>query len=128
MIYLQLVYDKDTFSTDDFMGSAEIDIQPLVSAATASESSSTSEPVQLGNQKASKEENRKACKEENPKASKEENQKACKEEASKEENTVARDGAIILEDGKVKQQIAVRLQNVESGILEIEIECMPLIQ
>ncbi|XP_057789979.1 probable ADP-ribosylation factor GTPase-activating protein AGD11 isoform X2 [Salvia miltiorrhiza] len=35
------VYDKDTFSTDDFMGDAEIDIEPLLSAARATESSST---------------------------------------------------------------------------------------
>ncbi|KAH6766506.1 Calcium-dependent ARF-type GTPase activating protein family [Perilla frutescens var. hirtella] len=35
-----LVYDKDTFSTDDFMGDAEIDIEPLLSAARATESSS----------------------------------------------------------------------------------------
>ncbi|KAL1535121.1 putative ADP-ribosylation factor GTPase-activating protein AGD11 [Salvia divinorum] len=94
-----IVYDKDTFSTDDFMGSAEIDIQPLVSAATATESSSISELMQLGNRK-----------------------------ASKEEKTLARDGAIILEDGKFKQEIAIRLQNVERGILEVELECMPLVQ
>ncbi|KAG6424841.1 hypothetical protein SASPL_115261 [Salvia splendens] len=95
----QLVYDKDTFSTDDFMGSAEIDIQPLFSAAKATEYTSISEPMELGNWK-----------------------------ASKEENTLVRDGAIILEDGKVKQEIAIRLQNVERGILEIELECMPLTQ
>lgn len=94
-----LVYDKDTFSTDDFMGSAEIDIQPLLSAAKATEYSSISEPMQLGNWK-----------------------------ASKEENTLVRDGTIILEDGKVKQEIAIRLQNVERGILEIELECVPLTQ
>ncbi|KAL1559558.1 putative ADP-ribosylation factor GTPase-activating protein AGD11 isoform X2 [Salvia divinorum] len=35
------VYDKDTFSTDDFMGDAEIDIEPLLSVARATESSST---------------------------------------------------------------------------------------
>lgn len=95
----QLVYDKDTFSTDDFMGSAEIDIQPLLSAAKATEYSSISEPMQLGNWK-----------------------------ASKEENTLVRDGTIVLEDGKVKQEIAIRLQNVERGILEIELECVPLTQ
>ncbi|XP_042068162.1 probable ADP-ribosylation factor GTPase-activating protein AGD11 isoform X2 [Salvia splendens] len=35
------VYDKDTFSTDDFMGDAVIDIEPLLSVARATESSST---------------------------------------------------------------------------------------
>ncbi|KAG6418640.1 hypothetical protein SASPL_120844 [Salvia splendens] len=37
----QDVYDKDTFSTDDFMGDAVIDIEPLLSVARATESSST---------------------------------------------------------------------------------------
>lgn len=36
---MQHVYDKDTFSTDDFMGDAEIDIEPLLAAAKATESS-----------------------------------------------------------------------------------------
>lgn len=99
MLALQLVYDKDTFSTDDFMGSAEIDIQPLLSAAKASEDSTVSEPMQLGNWK-----------------------------ASKEENTLVKDGLITLEDGKVKQEISIKLQNVERGVLEIELECVPLTQ
>ncbi|KAL0413545.1 UNVERIFIED_CONTAM: putative ADP-ribosylation factor GTPase-activating protein AGD11 [Sesamum radiatum] len=93
-----LVYDKDTFSTDDFMGDAEIDIQPLLSAAKASEASSISESTQLGKWKASK------------------------------ENTLVSDGVITLEDGRVKQEISIKLQNVERGVLEIELECVPLTQ
>lgn len=93
-----LVYDKDTFSTDDFMGDAEIDIQPLVSAAKASESSSISESTQLGKWV------------------------ACKD------NTLVKDGVITLVEGKVKQDISLRLQNVERGVLEIELECVPLTQ
>ncbi|KAL9142489.1 hypothetical protein ABFS82_14G172800 [Erythranthe guttata] len=93
-----LVYDKDTFSTDDFMGDAEIDIQPLLSAAKASESSSINESTQLGKWKAS------------------------------HENTLVKDGVITLEDGKVKQEISIKLQNVERGVLEIELECVPLTQ
>ncbi|KAI8021917.1 putative ADP-ribosylation factor GTPase-activating protein AGD11 [Camellia lanceoleosa] len=93
-----LVYDKDTFTTDDFMGDAEIDIQPLVSAAKASESASLGEPMQLGKWVASK------------------------------DNTLVRDGVITLEDGKVKQEIILRLQNVERGVLDIELECVPLTQ
>ncbi|GMP60983.1 hypothetical protein CsSME_00023630 [Camellia sinensis var. sinensis] len=93
-----LVYDKDTFTTDDFMGDAEIDIQPLVSAAKASESASLGEPMQLGKWVASK------------------------------DNTLVRDGIITLEDGKVKQEIILRLQNVERGVLDIELECVPLTQ
>ncbi|XP_057503019.1 probable ADP-ribosylation factor GTPase-activating protein AGD11 isoform X2 [Actinidia eriantha] len=93
-----LVYDKDTFKPDDFMGDAEIDIQPLVSAAKASEDSSIREPMQLGKWVASK------------------------------DNTLVRDGIITFIDGKVKQEIALRLQNVERGVLEIELECVPLTQ
>lgn len=93
-----LVYDKDTFKPDDFMGDAEIDIQPLVSAAQASENSSIKEPMQLGSWVASK------------------------------DNTLVRDGIITFIDGKVKQEISLRLQNVEKGTLDIELECVPLTQ
>ncbi|KAK6928893.1 C2 domain [Dillenia turbinata] len=93
-----LVYDKDTFSTDDFMGQAEIDIQPLVSAAKAYENSTINESMQLGKWVASK------------------------------DNTLVKDSIISLVDGKVKQDITLRLQNVERGILEMELECVPLIQ
>ncbi|KAL6124919.1 hypothetical protein ACLB2K_077427 [Fragaria x ananassa] len=93
-----LVYDKDTFTTDDYMGEAEIDIQPLVTAAVAFEKSSINETTQLGKWIASK------------------------------DNTLVKDGVISLIDGKVRQQIALRLQNVERGVLEIELECVPLTQ
>ncbi|XVE86158.1 hypothetical protein DITRI_Ditri18aG0013400 [Diplodiscus trichospermus] len=93
-----LVYDKDTFSTDDFMGDAEIDIQPLVAAAKAYEMSEIRESMQLGKWVASK------------------------------DNTLVKDGIITLIDGKVKQEISLRLQNVERGVLEIELECVPLTQ
>ncbi|PON98829.1 Arf GTPase activating protein [Trema orientale] len=93
-----LVYDKDKFKTDDFMGEAEIDIQPLVAAAKAYENSTIDESMQLGKWIASK------------------------------ENTLVKDGIIYLTDGKVKQEISLRLQNVERGVLEIELECVPLTQ
>ncbi|KAF3448784.1 hypothetical protein FNV43_RR09497 [Rhamnella rubrinervis] len=93
-----IVYDKDTFSTDDFMGEAEIDIQPLVTAAKAYEKSTIDESMQLGKWVASK------------------------------ENTLVKDGIINLVDGKVRQEISLRLQNVERGVLEIELECVPLTQ
>lgn len=96
--FLQIVYDKDTFTTDDFMGEAEIDIQPLVAAAKAYEASTITEPMQLGKWVASK------------------------------DNTLVKDGIITLVDGRVKQDISLRLQNVERGVLEIELECVPLTQ
>ncbi|KAL3622616.1 hypothetical protein CASFOL_034027 [Castilleja foliolosa] len=91
------VYDKDTFSTDDFMGDAEIDIQPLLSVAKLSECSSTDEQMELGD-----------------------------EEDSDEEKTVLDDRVVTLEDGRVKQNFAIKLKNVERGVLEIELECVLL--
>ncbi|CAL0328761.1 unnamed protein product [Lupinus luteus] len=89
-----LVYDKDAFSTDDYMGEAEIDIQPLVLAAKAYEKSTINESMQLGKCVANK------------------------------NNTLIRDGVISLDEGKIKQQISVKLQHVERGVLE----CVPLTQ
>ncbi|KAK8671338.1 hypothetical protein V6N13_037934 [Hibiscus sabdariffa] len=93
-----IVYDKDTFSHDDFMGEAEIDIQPLVTAAQAHERSEINESMQLGKSVASK------------------------------DNTLEKDGIITVTDGRVKQDISVRLQKVERGVLDIEVECVPLTQ
>ncbi|GMI83290.1 hypothetical protein like AT3G07940 [Hibiscus trionum] len=92
------VYDKDTFTTDDFMGDAEIDIQPLVAAAKAYEKSEINESMQLGKW------------------------------VSNKDNQLKSDSIITLTDGKVKQEISFRLQNVERGTLEIELECVPLTQ
>ncbi|CAL9776021.1 unnamed protein product [Musa acuminata subsp. burmannicoides] len=92
------VYDKDTFSTDDRMGEAEIDIQPLLAAAQAYENTNIFEPMQLGKWLATN------------------------------DDTLVKDSVISLVDGKVKQEITLRLQNVERGELEIELECVPLTQ
>ncbi|XP_071708846.1 probable ADP-ribosylation factor GTPase-activating protein AGD11 [Rutidosis leptorrhynchoides] len=94
-----IVYDRDTFKADDFMGDAEIDIQPLVSAARASENpdndeSSTQLRKLVGNKN----------------------------------NTQVKDGVITMEKGIVKQEIALKLENVEKGVLQIELECVPLTQ
>ena len=93
-----IVYDKDSFKNDDFMGEAEIDIQPLVSAAKAYEKSSINESMQLGKWVATG------------------------------DNTLVKDGIISLEEGKIRQEISLRLQNVERGVLQIELECVPLTQ
>ncbi|RWW39864.1 hypothetical protein BHE74_00054787 [Ensete ventricosum] len=95
---LQQVYDKDRFSTDDRMGEAEIDIQPLLAAAKAYENTTVFEPMQLGKWLATN------------------------------DDTLVKDSVISLVDGKVKQEITLRLQNVERGELEIELECVPLTQ
>ncbi|KAL4586273.1 hypothetical protein LXL04_010909 [Taraxacum kok-saghyz] len=94
-----IVYDRDTFKADDFMGDAEIDIRPLVSAAKASENSNLNDSSkQPGKWVASL------------------------------ENTPVKDGVITLAKGMVKQEIDLKLRNVEKGVLQIELECVPLTQ
>ncbi|KAJ0590036.1 putative Arf GTPase activating protein [Helianthus annuus] len=95
------VFDKDKFSTDDFMGEAEIDIRPLVSVAKALENNGNANgpSKQLENM-----------------------------DEGKDKNTHVNNGTITVTDGKAKQDIALKLQNVESGELQIEIECVALTQ
>nr|XP_029150769.1 probable ADP-ribosylation factor GTPase-activating protein AGD11 [Arachis hypogaea] len=94
------VYDKDKFSNDDFMGEAEIDIEPLVIATKEYEESKSYEHMQQHG----------GC-------------------GSTTENTsICEDDANANHKGEMKQHFSIRLQNVESGVLEIEIECVPLTQ
>ncbi|KAL8268628.1 hypothetical protein R6Q59_002426 [Mikania micrantha] len=88
-----IVYDRDTFKADDFMGDAEIDIQALVSAAKAFENSEVDESALRHGKYAE-----------------------------------SKDGVITISKGTVKQEIALKLQNVEKGVLQIELECVPLTQ
>jgi hypothetical protein len=80
------------------MGEAEINIQPLVAAAKAYETSVVADTAQLNRWLA------------------------------KEGIWIQKDSAISIIDGKVKQEVTVRLQNVERGHLEMELECVPLTQ
>ncbi|KMZ70853.1 ARF-GAP domain 13 [Zostera marina] len=91
------VYDKDKFTTDDRMGEAELDIQPLVSASQAQESC-ISGSRELGKRLVS------------------------------EDDTLVKDSIISIVDGRIRQNITVKLKNVERGELEIELECVPLTQ
>lgn len=95
-----LVYDKDTFTTDDFMGEAEINIQPLLTAAKAYEKSSNDDEdsTELGKWLAAK------------------------------DNALVKDSTIFALDGKVKQEMSIKLQKVERGVLDLELECVPLTQ
>lgn len=79
------------------MGDAEIDIQPLVNAAKASEEIAVA-ANHLENEDLS------------------------------EENMLLKNGVITVEDGRAKQKITAKLQNVEQGELEIELECVLLTQ
>ncbi|KAK4744746.1 hypothetical protein SAY87_011058 [Trapa incisa] len=93
-----LVYDKDAFKSDDFMGEGEIDIQPLLSTARANEKSGMADSMLLRKWVAS------------------------------EENALVKNSVISLVDGKVKQDVTLRLQKVETGEIDIELECVPLSQ
>ncbi|CAL9129578.1 unnamed protein product [Musa textilis] len=84
------VYDKDTFSRDDKMGDAEIDIVPFMEAVKMNLSDIPNGTI---------------IKTTNP----------------NRHNCLAEESAIVWKDGKVVQDIIVRLRNVESGELELQL-------
>ncbi|KAA3478706.1 ADP-ribosylation factor GTPase-activating protein AGD12-like [Gossypium australe] len=92
------VYDHDMFSADDIMGEAEIDIQPLISAAMA-----YGDPEMFGNMQIGK-------------------------WLKSDDNALIEDSIINIIDGKVKQDVQLKLQNVECGELHLEVEWLPLDQ
>jgi stromal membrane-associated protein len=90
------VFDHDTFSADDIMGEAEIDIQPLITSAMA-----YGDPEMFGNMQIGK-------------------------WLKSHDNALVGDSIINIVDGKVKQEMFLKLQNVESGELELEVEWISL--
>ena len=80
------------------MGEAEVDIEPLVSAAKAYMSAGVFGTMQVAKPLATA------------------------------DNALVSDSIISLIDRQVKQEITSKLQKVESGILELELECVPLPQ
>lgn len=95
---LQQVYDHDTFSADDIMGEAEIDIQPMITSAMAFGDAGMFGNMQIGKWLKSN------------------------------DNALLDDSTVNIVDGKVKQEVNLKLQNVESGDLELELEWIPLDQ
>ncbi|KAL5977383.1 ADP-ribosylation factor GTPase-activating protein [Asimina triloba] len=89
------VFDHDTFSADDIMGEAEIDIQPLVTAATAFDDAEMYDNMQIGKWLKS------------------------------DDNALLRDSTINIIDGTVKQEVSLKLQNVECGEIYLELEWIP---
>ncbi|KAF6168324.1 hypothetical protein GIB67_018164 [Kingdonia uniflora] len=94
----QEVFDHDTFSADDIMGEAEVDLQPLITAAMA-----FGDPGMFGNMQIGK-------------------------WLKSHDNALVKDSIINIEDGKVKQEISLKLQNVECGEVDLELEWIPLAQ
>ncbi|CAM8915400.1 hypothetical protein QQ045_032201 [Rhodiola kirilowii] len=92
------VFDHDTFSADDIMGEAEIDIQPLITSATAFGDAGMFGNMQIGKWLKS------------------------------HDNALIEDSIINIVDGKVKQEVMLKLQKVESGELELELEWLDLDQ
>ncbi|PIA25127.1 hypothetical protein AQUCO_12500029v1 [Aquilegia coerulea] len=92
------VYDHDTFSADDIMGEAEVDLQPLITAAVAFGDAGMFGNIQIGKWLKS------------------------------HDNALINDSIINIVDGKVKQDVSLKLQNVESGEIDLEVEWMPLEQ
>ncbi|KAA8519363.1 hypothetical protein F0562_013619 [Nyssa sinensis] len=92
------VFDYDTFSADDIMGEAEIDIQPMITSAVAFGDAGMFGNMQIGKWLKS------------------------------HDNALINDSTVNIVDGKVKQEISLKLQNVESGEIDLELEWMPLEQ
>lgn len=89
-MFVQKVYDKDTFSRDDKMGDAEIDIEPFVEAVRMNLSGLMNDTII-----------RALC--------------------PSRLNCFADESTIVWRDGKIVQDIVVRLRNVESGELELQL-------
>lgn len=93
---MQRVFDHDLFSADDIMGEAEIDLQPLLTAAMA-----FGDPQLLGDMQIGK-------------------------WLKSSDNALIKDSIINVVDGKVKQDVSLKLQNVECGQIELELEWVPI--
>lgn len=91
------LYDYDTFSRDDKMGDAEVDLQPLVSAALNLRCPSNI-PTDCH---------------------------ICRIKASKE-NSLVKDSFVKYIDGSLVQNLCLKLANTESGELEIELKWVDL--
>ncbi|CAH8345601.1 unnamed protein product [Eruca vesicaria subsp. sativa] len=92
------VFDYDTFSADDIMGEADIDIQPLITSAMA-----FGDPEMFGDMQIGK-------------------------WLKSHDNALIENSFINISDGKVKQEVHIKLQNVESGEIELELEWLRLDQ
>ncbi|MBA0745291.1 hypothetical protein Gogos_007869, partial [Gossypium gossypioides] len=90
--------DAQPSLTDDIMGEAEIDIQPLITSAT-----SYGNPEMFGNMQIGK-------------------------WLKSHDNALMEDSIVNIIDGKVKQDVPLKLQNVECGELYLELEWLPLDQ
>lgn len=92
-LFMQTVFDKDRFSGDDKMGDAEIDFRPFLEA----------HQMELDFQKLPN-----GC--------------AIKRIRPGRTNCLAEESSITWSNGKIKQDMILRLKNVECGEVEIMLE------
>lgn len=78
------------------MGEAEIDLQPMITTTMAFGDSELLANMQIGKW------------------------------LKTSDNALVKDSIINIVDGKIKQEVLLKLQNVESGEIELELEWMPL--
>lgn len=90
-MWLQFVYDRDTFSLDDKMGDAEFQIGPFVEALRMELNGLPSGTIITRVQ-------------------------------PNRENCLAEESCIIWTEGKVVQNLVLRLRNVESGEVELQLQ------
>lgn len=90
------VLDKDMFSADDEMGDAQIDLRPLLAAAKLKEGlQSFQEGMNIRRVVASN------------------------------ENGFVKDSVIKFKDGHVVQEVSIKLQHVEKGQIDLELQWQP---
>lgn len=89
--YVQTVYDKDTFTVDDKMGDADIDIKPYLAA------------IQMG-------------------LSNLPNGCAIKRIQPGKNNCLADESSVVWNNGKITQDMRLKLRNVECGEVGIQLE------
>ncbi|CAL9050029.1 ADP-ribosylation factor GTPase-activating protein AGD12-like [Musa acuminata AAA Group] len=92
------VFDRDVLSSNDIMGEADVNLQPMITATTAFGDPDLLADMQIGKWLQSN------------------------------DNALIRDSTINIIDGKVKQEVSLKLQNVESGGIDLELEWIPLAQ
>lgn len=95
---LQQVYDHDTFSADDIMGEADVDLQPMITSAMAFGNAGMFDDMQIGKW------------------------------LNSDDNALMEDSSVNIVGGKIIQEMGLKLQNVECGELYLELEWMPLDQ
>lgn len=89
------VYDHDTFTIDDQMGDAAIDIKPFLHCVR----------MHIDNLP---------------------NDSLISKVIPSRENCLAEESCIFLEDGKIKQDMCLRLRNVECGEVDIQLQWINL--